>query len=69
MNYALVVLKTILTKEFGFKHILYVFSGRRGVHIWVCDKSARELTDSQRKAIVDYPSFSKINQKIDYSLM
>ncbi|KAK8793834.1 hypothetical protein WA171_002964, partial [Blastocystis sp. BT1] len=68
MNYALLVLKTILTKEFGFKHILYVFSGRRGVHIWVCDRSARELTDSQRKAIVDYLSFSKINQKIDYSL-
>ena len=62
MNYALLVLKTILTKEFGFKHILY------GVHIWVCDRSARELTDSQRKAIVDYLSFSKINQKIDYSL-
>ena len=68
MNYALLVLKTILTKEFGFKHILYVFSARRGVHIWVCDRSARELTDSQRKAIVDYLSFSKINQKIDYSL-
>lgn len=33
---------------------MYVFSGGRGVHIWVCDKSAREMKDSSRKALVDY---------------
>ena len=61
-------MKYILEERFGFKQLLFVFSGRRGIHIWVCDKRARQLTDSQRKAIVDYISFSKTSQKIDYNL-
>ncbi len=33
---------------------MYVFSGGRGLHIWVCDKKARMLKDSVRKGLVDY---------------
>lgn len=65
----MMVLKKILNEEFGFKHILFVYSGRRGVHIWVCDKRARVLTDDQRKAIVDYLSFSRTSQVLSYSLL
>lgn len=54
MACALKCLSTILRKNFGFKNILLVFSGRRGVHIWVCDKKARELGSDIRKAIVTY---------------
>ncbi|KAL2262230.1 hypothetical protein VTK26DRAFT_2066 [Humicola hyalothermophila] len=54
MTMAIKVLDTGLREDFGFQHILWVYSGRRGVHAWVCDKKARELDDFQRKAITGY---------------
>lgn len=48
------ILHTVLTREFGFHKLLFVFSGRRGFHCWVADKEARELSQDARKAIADY---------------
>eukprot|EP00742_Colponemidia_sp_Colp-10_P026569 GILJ01032609.1.p1 GENE.GILJ01032609.1~~GILJ01032609.1.p1 ORF type:complete len:384 (+),score=55.81 GILJ01032609.1:131-1153(+) len=48
------VLAYVLQTDFGFKYLLPVFSGRRGIHLWVCDKRARELTDDERASIVGY---------------
>lgn len=60
MNCALNCLTEALTKNFGFKYILPVFSGRRGVHIWVCDKKARELSQNVRQGIVSYLNLNEI---------
>jgi DNA primase small subunit len=31
-----------------------VYSGRRGIHLWISDKDAMELTDDQRRAMVNW---------------
>ncbi|KJZ76744.1 DNA primase small subunit [Hirsutella minnesotensis 3608] len=51
---AIKVIDVALREDFGFRHIMWVYSGRRGAHAWICDKKARSLDDSKRKAIAGY---------------
>jgi DNA primase small subunit len=48
------VLHSALTEQFGWKRILWVYSGRRGIHAWVSDREAMDLTDEQRRAVVGF---------------
>jgi hypothetical protein len=56
MGAAVRFLDGVLRSSFGFANIMFVYSGRRGVHCWVCDDEARKLTDEARGAVVSYIS-------------
>ncbi|TWU78154.1 hypothetical protein ED733_007567 [Metarhizium rileyi] len=54
MTMAIKVVDVALREDFGFRHIMWVYSGRRGAHAWVCDKKVRSLDDQKRRAIAGY---------------
>lgn len=56
MGAAIRFLDNVLRSSFGFSNIMFVYSGRRGVHCWVCDEEARKLNDDARGGVVSYIS-------------
>ena len=65
MEAAYKVLRELLSQIFGFTQILWVFSGRRGMHAWVCDQEARVLESSHRKAITNFLNVALNNEMCD----
>ncbi|KAL1310946.1 hypothetical protein AAFC00_001169 [Neodothiora populina] len=60
---AIKVVDAALREDFGFKHILWVYSGRRGAHAWISDKRARDMDDQKRRSIAGYLELIKGGDK------
>ncbi len=56
INLAIRIIDETLRFDFGMNEIFWVFSGRRGVHGWVDDKTGFSLNQEQRMSIIDYLS-------------
>ena len=54
MKMAMKLMDQGLREDFGFEKIAWFYSGRRGVHAWVCDEVARTLSDEGRSAVLKY---------------
>ncbi|KAL0959850.1 hypothetical protein HGRIS_011526 [Hohenbuehelia grisea] len=65
------VLDNAIRDQYGYRHLLWVYSGRRGIHLWISDKEATDLTDEQRKAIVGWlsviaPGIKEASKKLNF---
>jgi DNA primase small subunit len=54
VNVAISIIDETLRFDFGFNDIIWLFSGRRGVHGWVRDPVGFNLSRDQRQSIIDY---------------
>jgi len=48
------IINAILVEDFGFENIMWIFSGRRGVHCWISDERAKKLLNDGRSAIATF---------------
>ena len=46
------IIDSSLKENFGFQNIVWVYSGRRGVHCWIADMEAVKMSSEERRAVV-----------------
>jgi DNA primase small subunit len=57
------ILNAILTEDFGFENVMWIFSGRRGIHCWISDPRAKCLNNDGRSAIANFIKIKMMNHK------
>ncbi|MFX1518358.1 MAG: DNA primase catalytic subunit PriS [Promethearchaeota archaeon] len=63
---AMIFLDATMKEDFGFEELVWIFSGRRGVHCWVCDDIGKKLDQIQRSAIINYLTLIKEGEQTPF---
>jgi DNA primase small subunit len=61
------ILNEILKEDFGFEHIMWIFSGRRGIHCWISDENAKKLQNDGRSAVCNFIKIKFANTRTGVS--
>lgn len=48
----------LLEQAFALRNIMYAYSGRRGVHMWILDQGSAQLDAAQRRAIASFCNYT-----------
>ncbi len=59
INISISLIDETMRRDFGMNELVWLFSGRRGVHGWVRDPETVNLDRDQRQSIIDYLSVVK----------
>lgn len=59
INCAVEILSTVLYEYFNWNNFFFVYSGRRGLHLWIMDYEARTLGDNERTKVMDFLNLCK----------
>ena len=61
---AIHIIRQMMEERFGYSQLLWVYSGWRGVHLWVCDHDALLLDDKERQQVMYHlTAFQLLNGK------
>jgi DNA primase catalytic subunit len=61
---AIQIIGQAMEEHFGYRQLLWVYSGQRGVHLWVCDHDALLLDDKERQRVMYHlTAFQLLNGK------
>ena len=62
---AMLLLDDTMRNDFGFNQLTWLYSGRRGVHLWIFDDTAKFLNQDVRTAIINYLSMIRGDEYIE----
>lgn len=59
------IMTYLLHNILGFSHIIVIFSGKKGIHLWVMDRGLETMTQEQRQSILTFMELYDVDADIE----